>query len=542
MWSVLIAFLALVAGIPPAAAQGDAAGAEAIVDRLREIEARLGSIDESNDMAAAASALIAVAAAAAAIYYGLQLKGQLALARDDARNRLRPALDWCLLGDRGIIRVSAAGVHQGTLTIRVINTGQVSARDVVVYQDARIVGSGAPTAPKMRRLGALGPGESVEIDIPMPVEDLASAMGGGVAYVEARLTYRDGGGMELEYVVAGYRSSTISTLFGGEDAAGNGGGDAARSDAPWGGAPPARTKSRALQSSGWHARRLAESQEPREDMAREDAERMLLACDGAISENPADAAAHRDRATALRVLGRHKDALAAIEAAEKLDPADKGTLKAKSRILCALGRRNGAIGALNMALAGSGSDPAVYRELARLHTLLGEYDIAREMWASIVDQDPSHEAYMGLAHACMALRRHNDAVIALEGAIGEAPDDAYAHAQKGMAELNDDRNVEAVAAFEKAISLDGGLADARVGLAHALYRLGREAEAAGELDMAVRVDPGNQKAHIDRGVLMLEMGRRAEARESFEAARRLDPSMLVPRVEARRQAPPARGP
>lgn len=544
MAPLLIAFLALVAGIPPAAAQEGAGGADAIADRLRGIEGRLEAINASNTWVLGFSLVIAAVAATAAIYYAKQLRKQLRLAEDDAENRLRPALDWRLLDNRGVIMVSGAGVRPSELTIRVINTGQSSARDVVVYQDARIVGSGTPQSPKMRRLGALGPGESVEIGIPMPAEDLASAMGGGIAYVEAGLIYRDGGGNVLSYVVAGYRSNTISTLFGDEDAVPgeirgavpwDGGGKAgARSRAPappgasGGGMPPARARSRALQSAGWQARWLAESQGPREDMTREDAEGALAACNGMISEDPVDAAAHRGRATALRALGRHEDALEAIGTAEKLDPADNRTLKEKARILCGLGRRNGAIGALNRALSGPGDDLCVYRELARLHTLLGEYDIAHGMWAAIAGQDPSHESHMGLAHTCMALRQHNSAVIALEKAIDMAPDDAYAHAQKGMAELNDERNEEAVAAFKKAISLDGGLADAHVGLAHALYRLGREAEAADELDRAVAADPENQKAHIDRGVLMLEMGRHAEADGSFAAARRLDPSMLVP--------------
>lgn len=524
----LIAILVLAVGTQLAAAQDD--GAAAIADRLRDLDERLESVIESNTHVLWASIIVAGIAVLATVVYSVQLerqirdsKKQLALSEKDVRQRLLPELAWRVVGGKNPIGASDAGSFPACLTIRVINAGQVSAGDIVVRHNARIVGVGAPAAPKMIRLGALSPGESVDVDIPMSAEDLASAMGGGVAYVEATFTYRGGGEGGLEYVVAGYRSSTISTLFGGADVAppdGGGGRPAADADA----------RRHALQSAGSQARLLAESGQ-RAGMTMEEAARRLAECDAAAGEDSASAAAHMGRAEALRAMGQNSEALKAIEAAERIRPRDAAALMEMSKILRALGRPHEAIGALGRVSGGRIDSLPVLREMARLHVLLDEHDAALALWERIAGLDPGHEAFMGMAHACMAMRRHAAAAAALARAIEARPEDALAHAQKGMAELGDERSAEAEATFRAAISLDGGLSDARVGLAHALYRLGREAEAADELDRAVESDPDNQKAHIDRGVLMLEMGRPAEAHESFAAARRLDPSMLVPLVE-----------
>lgn len=137
MPQALIAILALVAGFAPSAAQDDGGGAAAMADRLHGMGERLESINASNTWILLASLVMAAVAAWAAVYYGKQLKGQLALAKDGAGNRLRPALAWCLLGDLGITRAPAAGALPAGLMIRVINTGQASARDIVACQDCR---------------------------------------------------------------------------------------------------------------------------------------------------------------------------------------------------------------------------------------------------------------------------------------------------------------------------------------------------------------------------------------------------------------------
>ena len=543
MMRLLIALLAMAAGIPAAAAQGDGGDAAAITDRLLGIDERLESINQSNAQVLWVSVAIAIVAAGAAIYYASQLKKQLKLAEDDVEHRLRPVLDWRMLEDGSPIRVSAAGERPSGLTIRVINTGQVSARNIVAYQDARIVGSGALPLPRMRRLGALGPGEFVDMHIPMSAENLGSAMGGGLAYVEARLSYSDGAGNELEYTVAGYMSSTVSTLFDEGDAAPQGGrkrgrprppaGEPAPAGGEEGAGPPARAgQSRTIQSFGLHARSFVGSMGSHEAMSGEAADRVIGECRAALKDDANDAAAHRNMAAALRSLGRHDDALDSITLATKADPKDAAALEEMARILVGLGRHDEAIGSLRLALEMGGSGLHAPMELARIHVTLGEYNEAQDALAGIVREGSSYEAHVGLASVCMVLRQYGPAALALGNAIKKRPGDALAHAQKGIAQLGYGSHEKAALTLKRAIALDGGLADAHVNLAHALHMLGRGEEAARELDIAVAADPRNQKAHVDRGIRMLETGRLREARESFAEAKRLDPSMLVPQAGA----------
>ena len=521
----LIAILVLAVGTQLAAAQDD--GAAAIADRLRDLDERLESIIESNSHVLWASIAVAGLAVGATVVYAALLRKQLTLAENDVKHRLLPVLFWDMLDDGSPIRMSGAGERPSGLTIRVANKGQVSAGDIVAHQAARLVGSGASPLPTVRRLGALGPGEFADLHIPMSAEDLGSAMGGGLAYVEVGISYTDGAGKKLEYTVAGYVSGTVSTLFGKRGAASCGVEGAVRAT------PSAGTaQSRSIQSFGSHARSLVESMGPHDAMAPEDARRVLRECEDAIKNGATSASAHRDMAIALHSLGMHGDALEAIKRAGEADPDDAMALEVKARILVALGMHDEAVGALQRVLDAGGGDLRTHMELARIHTSLGEYGEAHNVWEAIVGMDPGYTSRMGLASVRMVLRQYGPAALALEDAIEKMPDSAPAHAQKGIAQLAHGRPEKAVATLERAIALDGGLADAHLNLAHALHMLGRDGEAARELDLAVGAEPGNQKAHVDRGIRMLETGRPAEARESFGAARRLDPSMLVPEAGA----------
>jgi len=542
----LLALLALLPALPGGALAQEAgsAGLDEVAEELRKIREEIRVSEGETAWLYAASLGVGVAIAGIALWATrantLHLAEQARLFRErldllkkDMEHRLRPVLAWCMHEKGGAIKVSSSSGRLGHLTIRVINAGQVSAADVVVRHRAMIVGANTSPGPRVRHLGALAPNQPIEVQIPMPAEDIASAMGGGMAYMEASFEYSGGGKEGMTYTVAGYKSNSIEILFGEEDASPRGQ-EATQQTAS---APAQKdgargAESQRIQSAGLHARNLAESQETREVMARDEAKRLLAECELAAEVDPHGPTIHRNRAAALRALGRHGEALVEIRRAEDMYRADARTLKEKARILRALGRGDEAIGALNQILVGLNDDLCAHREIARLHALRGDYGSAYASWASIVTQDPGHETRMGMAAACMAARQHGAAIVALGAVIDERPEDAYAHAQKGIAQISMGRHEEAVETLRRAVMLDPDMADAHTSLAHALRGTGRWAEAAEELDRAVRAGPGNQKAHVDRGVLMLEAGDLERAQESFEAARRLDPSMLVPRTGA----------
>lgn len=501
----MIALLALVVGFQTADAQDDGGGEGLVADRLRGVEERLESINQSNAQVLWVSTVIAAIAAIAAVYYGKQLRGQLAVTKADAKHRLRPVLAWGALGDDMPIGVYGESGRQGGLRIRLVNAGQVSAEEIVAHLDVRLVGDGEPPCFRMRRLGALGPGESVVVRFPMPATELGRALGGGMAYVEARLEYGGGGSKGLTYRVAGYMSGTLFTLFGVADTAMSAGGavtgDRAR--------VPAKATDIGVKGEA-------------------DAKRALEKSDTTIAADPHDATAHRNRATALRLLGRTAEALEAAREARERDPTDVEALRETARILDALGRYDEAIGALRRIEERGESGTDVKRELVRLHALLGQHEEAHSALSRIAAQEPGYAAYMDLAERSMTLRQYDSAIMEFRAAIEAKPSGLDAHLGRGMAQMNAGRRMEAAATFRMAISLDPGSADAHAGLAQALYALGENQEALEEFRLAAEADPGNQRVHVTRGAIMLEMGLRGEAQGPFAEARRLDPSMQVP--------------
>jgi len=542
----LLALLALLPATPgDALAQGeDGVDLGDVAEELRRIREEIRVSEGETAWLYAASLAVGVAVAVVAFLAARAntsrlteqvrlFRERLDLLKTDMEHRLRPAPTWRMLGKGEPITVSRAGDRPGRLTIGVINAGQGAAVDVVARHHVRIVGCGSAPRPRMRSLGTLAPGETMDIHIPMPIEDIGSIMGGGLAYVEVVFECRDIEGKEMAYRVTGYKSNVVSFLFGEmvpimHASMTQGPAPAADGRMPKGAG--LADMSQKIQSVGSHARDLAVSQEPRDIMEKDEAGRLLASCEHMIERDAQDHAAYRGRAAALRALGRHEDALEAIKRADAIHRGDARTLKEMARILRALGRQDEAIGRLNQIVGGLNDDLCVHRELARLHALRGDYESAYGQWNSIVSQDPGHRAHMAMAAVCMAMRDYDAASVALGFAIDQRPEDAYAHVQKGIAQLNQGRHGEAVDTLRRAASLDADMADAHVNLAHALHGAGREEEAADELDTAVRLEPGNQKAHIDRGVRMLEMGDLERAQESFAAARLLDPSMRVPQA------------
>ncbi|RNJ72001.1 MAG: tetratricopeptide repeat protein [Thaumarchaeota archaeon S15] len=456
--------------------------------------------------------LIGIALAAAAvggtIWNGWQLRRHVDLVEADIAARLRPVLALAKTDGDGQIGVYGDRGRPGGLRIRLVNAGQASAEEIVVRREVRLVGEGAPPLLRTRHLGALEPGESTEVRIPMPVEDLGRALGGGMAYVDAIFEYTGGGRRGLKYHVAGYKSSTFSMLFVVDDT-----GISARDI-------PAGVK-----------KHLTEETHDADASSEAKAKRALEESEAAIGADPDNVTARRDRAAALRALGRHEEALREIELAEDACLVDARVLRERARILEGLGRPDEAIGALRRILDRKHDDLCVHRELARLHSMLGEYDNAYGAWVDIARLCPSYDVYMGMASTLMTPRRYDAAVVAFGKAIDTSLYDARAHAQKGIALTNCGKYTEAVAALRRATVLDAEMADAHAGLAYALYGLGREADAREELRLAVEAEPDNQRAHMGRGLIALEIGLAEEAAESFTAAKRLDPSMQVPQVK-----------
>lgn len=557
--ATLIAVLALV--VPVAQAQdGGANEGDSIAGGLQDLASRLESINASSEKAFLVSFLIGMGVAGFAVlatfWYSRQLKkstehleeqarhteGHLEIVRKDAGNRLRPMLSWARHGDGEPFMVPRISEHRQEILIRVVNSGEVAAVDIVASREARIVrNDGTPGIPvrDVTNMGSLEPHQSIEVRIPAPAETLARAMAGETAYVEVSIAYRMGHTREFRYRVAGYISNTMSFLFKSQDEevaprgiepeiptnAGDAGlpGAAAISD------PRGR-----LGTAGSLFSRLADISGRRRGRNGADMPTETLDATGlgkrppAPGADPAGAAIHRARGIELHRSGRHIEALEELRRAEELDRADLRTLYARAAVLDKLGRYEEENMTIMGMLERGGDVATLNRRMAGLCVMLRNYGEAYSALSRAYSEGHGYDASMDLGVVCLVTRQYGPAIIAFDRAIQARPDDPDAHYGKGVAQLNVKCDEETLVTLRRAADLDPARVDAHVSLAHALLRLGHREEAVEALEGAVRANPNDQRARVNMGKVMMDLSRREEAREAFAEARRLDPSLLVP--------------
>lgn len=563
--AILIA--ALVAGIPAAHAQADGAGGEGgIASRLQDLDARLESINASSEnafwMSFTVGMVVAAFAVLATFWYSRQLKKstehlerhashaerqaahsekQLEIAREDAKGRLRPMPSWADHADGGPIVVTGYSGRPQAFMVRVVNSGEAAAMDIIVNREARVVGNdgrrGTP-APTVVRMGSLEPHQAMEVRIPASAETIARAMAGETAYVEATFAYSMGGTREFRYRVAGYFSNTVSFLFKALDEEVPRRGtepeipDNSSCSAMDTGAPTRPEAGGGGGGAGGLLSRLACIAERRHDglgnavpaAARGDGQEGR----SRPGDDPAKAAAHKKRGLELLGRGRYAEALEEILQAESLARPDMQTLYAKADVLDKMGRYDEEIDTLGSILVRNEGNIGVDSRMASLCVALGHYDAAYSALSRIQMQNSDYDACMDMATVSMALRKYDQAIVDFDGAIRARPGDPDAHYGKGVAQMNRGCDEETLATLRLAAKLDPTRADAHVTLAHALLALGRREEAVAALGRAVDASPGDQRVRVNVGKIMMDLSRREEAREAFAMARRLDPSLLVP--------------
>ena len=148
--------------------------------------------------------------------------------------------------------------------------------------------------------------------------------------------------------------------------------------------------------------------------------------------------------------------------------------------------------------------PASYVTLGRLHSTLGQHDLALQEFQKALGVNPRDaEAITGLAGTYEGMGRAGDAEASYKRAIALRPDYWDGYNSMGMFYTRQNRNQEAVAQFQKVVSLTPDNATAYSNLASAYLNMGgaaQEAEAERALKKSIELGP-SYAAYANLGFL-----------------------------------------
>jgi len=150
---------------------------------------------------------------------------------------------------------------------------------------------------------------------------------------------------------------------------------------------------------------------------------------------------------------------------------------------------------------------------------------ALHLWETLDDGDAVVCGNRG--RALGNLGRYAEALAAFDKALSLDPNLAFAWNGKGASLANLQRFTEALEAYAKAIELDPGMALVWINKGSVLGNLGQHAEALKAFSKAIELDPSSARAWINKGNVLGSLGQNAEALEAFAKATELDPGMAM---------------
>ena len=133
-------------------------------------------------------------------------------------------------------------------------------------------------------------------------------------------------------------------------------------------------------------------------------------------------------------------------------------------------------------------------------------------------------ALVVLGSALGERERFEEALNVFQRSIEVDPDNALAHAGRGVVCEALGRTQDALEAFERAVELDPEDAVAQLHRGTMLNALDRDEEALEAFERAVELDPESALAHARSGAVLSKLGRSDEARQAFERAADLNQS------------------
>lgn len=254
----------------------------------------------------------------------------------------------------------------------------------------------------------------------------------------------------------------------------------------------------------------------------------LAALDKAVERDPNEPLYWAERGGVLRSLSRHEEARAAWTKALHLNkacvPALLGLADAEKRA----GRPRDAIPYLMEATGLEPGNAEAWFEIGDAYRQIPDWPHAYGAFALSVKAAPRNAlAIVGLAEGALNVGKLDDALAALEVAIGLDDGISLAFYLRGVAFAIKGMNAEAAEAHRRAAELDPSRVNAWHGLARCLHELKRYSEALEAVNRALQLRPDFAFALNTRGLALLALRRREEAIEAFDQALLADPRSVA---------------
>ena len=169
---------------------------------------------------------------------------------------------------------------------------------------------------------------------------------------------------------------------------------------------------------------------------------------------------------------------------------------------------------------------AELKKLTRLYNQ-GRFDAALKFGTSLLDNNPDDASLNNMVGVlCARLERLDDAVAHYDRALSLRDGYAEAYNNRGNALVRQEKIDQAIDSFRNAIAVMPQYAAAHNGLCNALHLAGKPAEAAASAQAALRLQPNYAEAHNNFGNALLDLGRTNEAAQAFSMALRLQPGLV----------------
>jgi predicted O-linked N-acetylglucosamine transferase (SPINDLY family) len=260
----------------------------------------------------------------------------------------------------------------------------------------------------------------------------------------------------------------------------------------------------------------------------------------AIEINPANPAAHYNRANALRELKRPDEALAGYDRVIALKRDHIAALNNRGATLHSVGRYEEAVASYDRAIA---IKPDYVDALANRGDALLELGKSQDALASydraLLSSPDEARAHGGRGNALIALNRAEEALASYNRGLGLAPTDGDLLNNRGNALNRLHRYREAIASFSQALASDSRSLEARANRGDTYMQLRKYAEALADYNAALAIRNDSVQALYGRGSALIELNGHGEAADTFERLLAIRPDYPYARgmmVHAKRTA------